>query len=429
MTLFATLFVLGLLLANPPILLMSLIPIFTYLVGLSIPAPLVEAERTGIKNSVFVGEKLRVQVKGTIKQGIGSVTIWDKLPEPFQLLSGSNYRVFWKGIRDKEFSCEYEILCRKRGKFDFEKVHCESRHFLSLREPSYGALDERKELIVRSRILFLRRIRTPPNIASTLYPKESISKLGAVSTNFQSLREYMPGDPFKFINWKATARFMAKGKEDLLVNEFEREGKRAVWIFLDAHPSLLVGTSVENCFDHCVEAADSVAYYFLSQGFFLGMSIYHAGTCFYPDTGMKQYLKIARELISLGPRFYYETESLARTVKKTRIHLANLSPLVIIITHLTAERIDALIEGVKNILVHYRTVRRKANVMLINVLPYDLIPQSHDLEQTVREMLAVDNRALCRRLQKAGIYVVNWNPRREDFGSKLMKYVRFKVIA
>jgi uncharacterized protein (DUF58 family) len=429
LTLFAMLFVLGLLLANPPMLLMSLIPIFAYLVGLSIPVPLVEAKRTGTKNSVFVGDRLRVQIKGTIRRGVGGVTIWDELPESFQLISGSNYRVFWKGVKDREFSCEYEIRCQKRGKFHFEKAQWESRHFLSLREPSYGSFDERKELIVRSRILFLRRVRTPPNVASTLYPKESISKLGAVSTNFQSIREYTRGDPFKFINWKATARFMAKGRDGLLVNEYEREGKRAVWIFLDAHPSLQVGTSIENCFDYCVEAADSIAYYFLNQGFLLGMCIYNAGTSFYPDTGMKQYLKIARALINLGPRFHYKEESIAKTVEKIRIHLANLSPLVIIITHLTPERIDALMDGVTNILIHYRTVGRKVNVMVINILPYDLIPQSHDLAATVREMLEIENRVLCHRLQKAGIYVVNWNPQREDFGSKLMKYIRFKVIA
>ncbi len=35
------------------------------------------------------------------------------------------------------------------------------------------------------------------------------------------MRNYVPGDPYKFINWKATARDPG-GK--VMVNEYEREG-------------------------------------------------------------------------------------------------------------------------------------------------------------------------------------------------------------
>lgn len=431
LTWFAVVFIFGLLLANPPMLLISLIPMLVYLIGLSIAVPKVEANRIGIKDFVFIGEDLQVQVKGIIKGGVGIVTIYDRLPECFKLISGTNYKVLWKGVKDKEFSFKYKVRCPKRGTYHFGEAHWETRHFLGLKEVIYGSFDEKKELIVRSKIGYLRRIRTPPNVASMLYPKESVSKLGAISTDFKSIREYTQGDPFKFINWKATARFMARGKNNPLMNEYEREGKRAIWVFLDAHPSLQVGTTIENAFEYCVEAANGVTYYFLDKGFRLGMYIYNMRKNFYPDTGKKQYLKIARELIKLQPPTFHSrgvNETLAKAVEKTRTHLVNLAPFVIIITHVTSERIGELLYGIKKILSYYRRLKKASNVMVINVLPYDLIPKSSDLERSATRMLLVTNKALCRHLQRAGVIVLNWNPRTENFGTKLMKYVRFKVI-
>lgn len=432
LTCFAVFFIFGLLLANPPMLLISLIPIFVYLTGLSVAVPKVEANRTGIKNSLFIGEDLQVQVKGMIKSGVGIVTIYDQIPESFRVIAGTNYKVFWKGFKDKEFSFEYKIRCPRRGTYHFNEAQWETRHFLGLKEAIYGSFGGKKELIVRSKIRYLRRIRTPPNVASMVYPKESVSKLGAISTDFKSIREYTQGDPFKFINWKATARFMAKGKNNPLMNEYEREGKRAIWIFLDAHPSLQVGTSIENAFEYCVEAANAVSYYFLDKGFRLGMYIYNIGKNFYPDTGKKQFLKIARELINLKPSIFYSRrlgESLAEAAEKTRTHLVSLSPFVIIITYVTSERIGGLLHGIKKILSYYGRFKKTSNIMVINVLPYDLIPKFNDLERSATRMLLVTNKVLCRRLRRAGVIVLNWNPRTESLGTKLMKFARFKVVA
>lgn len=57
------------------------------------------------------------------------------------------------------------------------------------------------------------------------------------------IREYVPGDPFKFINWKATARSI-EGK--LMVNNYEREGLRNVIFLADLGPWMRLGYPHEN---------------------------------------------------------------------------------------------------------------------------------------------------------------------------------------
>ncbi|MBP66162.1 MAG: DUF58 domain-containing protein, partial [Euryarchaeota archaeon] len=48
-------------------------------------------------------------------------------------------------------------------------------------------------------------------------------------SEFYSLREYVPGDPFKNINWKAFAR-----TGDLMVNEKCRDAVTDLYLLLDS---------------------------------------------------------------------------------------------------------------------------------------------------------------------------------------------------
>jgi len=61
----------------------------------------------------------------------------------------------------------------------------------------------------------------------------SFGKHGNDNQEFKELRLYSPGDPFKAINWKVTSRNLVRGSIWPVVNEFEKEGKKSVWIFLD----------------------------------------------------------------------------------------------------------------------------------------------------------------------------------------------------
>ena len=49
-------------------------------------------------------------------------------------------------------------------------------------------------------------------------------------SNFYKLREYIPGDPMKKVNWKATARQDGK----MMVNEFEKDAVSDIIIIVDS---------------------------------------------------------------------------------------------------------------------------------------------------------------------------------------------------
>ncbi len=86
------------------------------------------------------------------------------------------------------------------------------------------------------------------------------SRVLGLGTEFYSMREYIPGDDPKRINWKATARY-----NELIVNEAEAERVTDVMIVLDTDVSLF-GTSDNQLFERGLRAAASYARLLLRQG-------------------------------------------------------------------------------------------------------------------------------------------------------------------
>src|SRR2546426_3860810 len=91
------------------------------------------------------------------------------------------------------------------------------------------------------------------------------SKVLGLGTEFYSMREYIPGDDPKRINWKASARY-----NELIVNETEAERVTDVMIVLDTDITFFGPTEIE-LFERGVQAAASLTRLLLSQGNRVGL--------------------------------------------------------------------------------------------------------------------------------------------------------------
>ena len=84
----------------------------------------------------------------------------------------------------------------------------------------------------------------------------------------RELRDHVPGDPFKRIAWKASAR---RGR--LLVREMQREEREVVWLVVDASVELWAGGKGDAPLDHVVEEVASVAARHLRRGDRVGLVV------------------------------------------------------------------------------------------------------------------------------------------------------------
>jgi uncharacterized protein (DUF58 family) len=201
-------------------------------------------------------------------------------------------------------------------------------------------------------------------------------------------------------------------------------------LFLDAHPELEVGTSIENALEYCTRAAYNAAYYFLQRGYSLGMYIYnHQGETFPFDTGKKQFIKIADGLLRLtapeaGLQVFWD-EGFSKAVERNRRYLITRSPEIIIFTHVTQSNYKDLMEGLRKILV-YKRKRREPDIVVINVIPYDFIPKVNDWEIFAAKMLDKTSRTLSNQLRNLGLVVLDWNPKKQGIEEALLTTVRLR---
>ncbi|UCE28475.1 MAG: DUF58 domain-containing protein [Candidatus Bathyarchaeota archaeon] len=409
---FTIIFFSGFLLANSILICASFIPLFVYLLGVFSTNPEVQIKKTDLPSSVRLGETVKVRITGKIASGLGATVIYDEVPEPFQLIEGNNYQIVSKRFKEKAFDFSYRIKCTKCGNYRLG-TGWETKHVLGL-YPTKASIKETAQLKVIPRLPRIRRMKLPMRTTQRVRPGEAIAKIGPLSTDFKQIRDYFSGDPFRIINWKASARAAGWGKLYPMVNEYEREGKLAIWLFLDANPALRIGTSVENVLEYSMKTAYSIAYYFLSKGYILGLYIYnHRGETFHFDVGKKQFMKIANSLLELTPRKaglqVSWDEGFSKAVERNRKFVMMQSPGVIVITHITSSNSGDLLNGMKKILA-YKRRKRKPNILTINILPYDILPKVNSWEIFAAKMLDVASKDFSNQLRDLGVTVLDWNP-------------------
>jgi uncharacterized protein (DUF58 family) len=113
-------------------------------------------------------------------------------------------------------------------------------------------------------------------------------------TELFELREHVPGDPFRRIAWKASAR---RGK--LVVREFEREERDAVQLILDASVELWSGAIGKAPLDEAIDFTALLASQHLARSDLVGLVIAGAHPLFSlaPDSGRAQLGKIVTALL------------------------------------------------------------------------------------------------------------------------------------
>jgi uncharacterized protein (DUF58 family) len=282
-----------------------------------------------------------------------------------------------------------------------------------------GSAGEAIETTVQPRLLTPGQIRSLPSIAVTPYPLADIPRVGIPSTDFREIRSYVSGDPLKNINWKATAR---RHTAVPLVNEYEKEGKKAVLLFLDAGATMQVGNSVESLLEYAVEATGNLLLYCVHRGYRVGLAINHTPPrFFYPESGRRQTVLILPVLNQLKPDS--RTIPLTDAIEKFHNHILNFDPLSIIITSLDGDTRNTLPDSLRKLKMYYSR-RRRFPVLVVNITARDMIPQPAGYESNIPALMGLWAWPRVRGITSAGITVADWNPKRETFRALMSRQVK-----
>ncbi|AAL80541.1 DUF58 domain-containing protein [Pyrococcus furiosus DSM 3638] len=347
-SLFVVFILLSLLFGTSPNL--AFFPLVVLMLGLILEPPKdVTVEREIEKTRTRVGERINVTLKVKVRKGIGIVLVRDNPPASFKVEGKTSTTTFVHPFKRK-FEISYTLVPLKRGEFELPKVEVFCIHFLKFYPMSYFLTGEPIKIAVVPSPGIGRVVRAK-KVLTKKSPVMLYSLTGALTTDFKEIREYVYGDAFKFINWKATAR---TGK--LLVNEFEREGKRSIMIFLDSRMENL-GSHVDNPLEYAVDLAYALATFYLSKGNNVGLYVIGQEKLVTPSSSSAHRETILKAL--LGAEYKVE-ETINEAFSKASQVLMRYAPTIILITNVTEE----IIEELKKI---------KGNVVLVDISLYKKI--------------------------------------------------------
>jgi uncharacterized protein (DUF58 family) len=196
--------------------------------------------------------------------------------------------------------------------------------------------------------------------------------LRGAGDELRELREHAPGDPFKRIAWKASAR---RGR--LLVREMDREEHEVVWLVVDSSVELWAGKAGHAPLDHMVDDVSAAAMRHLRRGDRVGLIVTASRLRAWiaPETGTAQASVIASALASAASvidadRSELDEGQIARLVGE---HARPLDPLAL--RGVSARKLDALAA---------RAEQLRAGAPFATRVPFAKTPR----EQTLRHYLA-----------------------------------------
>ena len=196
----------------------------------------VEVHRTLSADNLYKGDDLYVELKVTnrSRRRTQTLEVYDNVPHEMKLRSGFNQMRMNLGPGESA-RMRYVLRCPLRGHFSVGPVSLRYRNTFNLSVEEMF-VDHHSDMVVFPQIRDVEeafvRSQTPK-----MYSGATTLRTPGQGTEFYALRQYVPGDPFKNINWKAFAR-----TGDLMINEKCRDAVTDIYIILDSRDISRIGT-------------------------------------------------------------------------------------------------------------------------------------------------------------------------------------------
>ncbi len=275
------------------------LPLVLYLAGLSVlrgPGDAdVEVVRKLSESRIMAGEDVAVEV--VVKnhgQKVELLEVIDRLPDHLVLKEGSNRALLTlDGGEEQVF--EYLLECPLRGRYRMEDM--------LLRQMDMGLLHSTdKDLELASEFSVVARTESGKGIK--IIPKKTRNWVGmiksrrvGIGTEFYGMRDYIPGDELRKINWKASARL-----DKVLTNEFESECSGDATLIVDARLEGNVGDILNSTVEHGIRAASTIAAQILRDKNRVGLIVLRDIIDeVYPAFGKRQFYKLSERLLDVKP--------------------------------------------------------------------------------------------------------------------------------
>jgi uncharacterized protein (DUF58 family) len=265
----------------------------------------VDVRRTAPPERLVVGREIAERLSLGVENAV-ALAIENRGPRAVRLRVRDEYSVEFAGsatvlggaVRPGEtLRLEYAVTPPRRGDYGFGRVVVRYGSALGLFVHQHAYPCERS-IKVYPNLRDLQRYELLVRRGLQVDAGTRAARRFGIGTEFERLREYVPDDEFRRINWKATAR-----RGIPISAEYETERSQSVVMLLDA--GRLMGALADNLtkLDHALNAGLLLTYAASQRGDRVGMLAYadRVRSFLPPQRGRRAFLSILEQLYRLEP--------------------------------------------------------------------------------------------------------------------------------
>ena len=384
----------GMVLVNGSLVALA-IPLAVYLTAVLLYAPeelKLSARRTLSSEAIIQGQEVKVSLAiSNAGAAVDELLVEDLVPPELEVIKGEARVIIALGPGETHVM-EYS-LCARRGSFHLEQTAlCASEAFGVFKRTA--TLTAPAQLLVIPEVQRVRQVIIRPRRTRD-YAGPIPSRQGGAGVDFFHLREYQPGDPLRWLNWKAAARH----NETLFTNQFEVERITDVGLILDARQQSDIPHPGGSLFEYSVAVTASLADVFLNAGNRVGLLIYGRGQeRTFPGYGKVQRERILRALGKAQTSDNYALQSLA--FLPTRFFPARSQ--IVMISPLRSEDMD--------VLIRLRALDYSLLVISPDPVTFEASLYAPSPQMAIGTRVArLERTLMLHKLQRAGILTLDWD--------------------
>ena len=332
------------------------------------------------------GEELPLTLRIATAVPIEQLDLRLTMPEGLSLADGENPVAL--RIPSGERELEYRLSCERWGAYVFGAVrvvaHDRFRVFRYER-----SLDFQLPLKVYPRPEVIKELLRP--LETQVFTGNLVAREKGEGIEFADLREFVPGDRVRRINWRASAR-----RGELWVNELHAERNSDVILFLDSFTE--ARRENESTLDRAVRATAALVEHYLEHKDRVGLvSFGGVLNWLLPSTGMTQLYRIVDSLLDTEIVLNYAWKDLDVIPPRTLPPKA----LVIALTPLLDDRATGALMDLR---------ARGFDLALVEISPVPfVVPGRQEHEQLAYEIWKLRRDALRGQYERAAVPVAVWN--------------------
>jgi len=317
--------------------------------------------------------------------------VFDNVPHEMKMRQGINQMRMNLGP-GQSARIKYRVRCPLRGHYTLGPISVRYRNAFNL-FANESKVQDRTDITVFPQVREIEEALLRSDVPK-MYTGATTLKTPGPGMEFYSLREYLPGDAFRSINWKAFAR-----TGELMVNEKTRDAVTDVFIILDTRDVSRIGTVLKNPLEMGTIAAASISSYFIRRRDSVALVTYGDRMDYLsPETGDNQGYKVLSNLAAVRAKGSMPLQAVTNAMSS---RMSRGSPVFII----------SSLEGDGTTLPAIRNLAARGHEVIV------LSPSSIDLERLISriprmsyEVLKLERQNRLTAISGYGAKVIDWMP-------------------